>query len=579
TGNHSLDVVLRVSLGESQGEILLYCLQRDTDTDMDSPRGEILFYCLQRDTDTNTDMDVGLSSGIYIYNVRSGGWRFASCTPAFSSVTPVDRFVLGRKAVVKEDKQLEETIMYWFDRLGTLYAFNWETLELCHGQVVGMEHENLSLRASSSDSLFFLSGHVGPMLKLAKLLHAKGHFVTIVNTELNHRRLLESGGSTALDGMPRFRFEVVPDWEHNIGAEGIHVLCNAVLTKFLDPFKDLLIKINDQASSGSDSDSDSPPVSLILADCMMAFTLDAAEQLGNLPVVLFWTASAAGFLGYSQYRTLLNKGIVPIKGTFQPFMRITDKDDIMFNLHMSSVERAAQSSAPVVFNSFDAFEHEDFEDLSKKIPGLIFTSGPLHLLQNDEITANDDVKSLGASFWKEDSQCLDWLDTKNPNSVVYVSFESITAMTNENLVEFAWGLANSKHLFLWIVQPNLISGDTTVIPPEFLAEIKDRGLLVSWCDQEKVLDHPSIGAFLMHCGWNSTLDSICGGVPMLCSPFFAEQQTNCWFASEKWQNDEKKSRRWKKLAEEAAMSPRGSSYINFDKLINQALLPVNQQKN
>lgn len=138
-------------------------------------------------------------------------------------------------------------------------------------------------------------GHVGPMLKLAKLLHAKGHYITFVNTELNHRRLLESGGSSALDGVPRFRFEVVPDWEHSIGAKGIHVLCNAVMTKFLDPFKNLLITLNDQASSGSGSgsDLDLPPVSLILADCMMAFTLDAAEQLGKLPVVLFWTASAA----------------------------------------------------------------------------------------------------------------------------------------------------------------------------------------------------------------------------------------------------------------------------------------------
>lgn len=106
-------------------------------------------------------------------------------------------------------------------------------------------------------------------------------------------------------------------------------------------------------------------------------------------------------------------------------------------------------------------------------------------------------------------------------------------MTNDQFVEFAWGLANSKQPFLWITRPNLVTGEA-VLPPEFLEETIHRGLIATWCNQEQVLAHPAIGGFLTHSGWNSTVETICNGVPIICWPFFAEQQTNCWYSCTKW---------------------------------------------
>ena len=100
-------------------------------------------------------------------------------------------------------------------------------------------------------------------------------------------------------------------------------------------------------------------------------------------------------------------------------------------------------------------------------------------------------------------------------------------MTQQSFVEFAWGLAGSGSSFLWIVRPDVVVGsDSAALPREFFEEVKERGMVTTWCPQERVLGHPSVGAFLTHCGWNSTLEGIGAGVPLVTCPLFAEQFIN-----------------------------------------------------
>lgn len=137
----------------------------------------------------------------------------------------------------------------------------------------------------------------------------------------------------------------------------------------------------------------------------------------------------------------------------------------------------------LLFNTFERLEREVLESLqSLLLP--VYAIGSLHLLMKhvDDKTLED----LRSNLWKEENRPLMWLDSKKLNSVVYVNFGSITLMTPGQLIEFAWGLANSQLDFLWILRPDIVSGEKVVLPPKFLEEIKERGMLASWCPQERL---------------------------------------------------------------------------------------------
>jgi UDP:flavonoid glycosyltransferase YjiC (YdhE family) len=278
--------------------------------------------------------------------------------------------------------------------------------------------------------------------------------------------------------------------------------------------------------------------------------------------------------------------------------RTTNPDDIMFNLSLEAVKGAHKASA-VVVHTFEALEPDVLDALSSTTSMLppVYAIGPLQLLLNQ--IPEHLFKSVGYSLWKEETECLLWLNTKATNSVIYVNFGSIAVMKPQHLIEFAWGLANSKLPFLWVVRPDLVVGESAILPPEFVAETKERGLIASWCPQEQVLNHPSVGGFLTHSGWNSTMESLSAGMPMLCWPVLAEQRVNCRYTCNEWgigmeiSNDVKRDQveklvkelmegdkgkemknkvmEWKKLAEKAS-APLGSSAITLDKLVSQVLL-------
>lgn len=185
-----------------------------------------------------------------------------------------------------------------------------------------------------------------------------------------------------------------------------------------------------------------------------------------------------------------------------------------------------KASSGLIWNSFEELEELAIAKLQQDFGIPIFPIGPFH----------KHFAAPSSSLIAEDHSSISWLDKQVPNSVIYVSFGSIAAIEENDFLEVAWGLANSKHPFLWVVRPGLIRGTEwlELLPEGFLEMLDGRGHIVKWAPQLEVLAHPSVGAFWTHNGWNSTLESICEGVPMICTPCFTDQLVNARYVSHVW---------------------------------------------
>ncbi|KAL6655237.1 hypothetical protein ACP70R_006063 [Stipagrostis hirtigluma subsp. patula] len=127
-------------------------------------------------------------------------------------------------------------------------------------------------------------------------------------------------------------------------------------------------------------------------------------------------------------------------------------------------------------------------------------------------------------------ECKAWLDKQPPHSVVYVSFGSLASLSTDQMAEIAEGIYNSSKPFLWVVRAT----ETYKLPENFAGKAKVRGLIVPWCPQLEVLAHPSVGCFVTHCGWNSTVEAISAGVPMVAMPHWSDQTTNAKYVQDVW---------------------------------------------
>ncbi|KAG1334239.1 putative Crocetin glucosyltransferase, chloroplastic [Cocos nucifera] len=122
-------------------------------------------------------------------------------------------------------------------------------------------------------------------------------------------------------------------------------------------------------------------------------------------------------------------------------------------------------------------------------------------------------------FKPDNKGCMEWLELKPERSVVYVSFGSIAVIKKQQLEEILWGLRESGRPYPWVVRKD---------NREEGVELEDGedGMVVEWCSQVKVLSHPSVGCFVTHCGWNSTLESLVSGVPTKGVRQWTDQGTN-----------------------------------------------------
>ncbi|MCO5572776.1 hypothetical protein L7F22_035012 [Adiantum nelumboides] len=196
----------------------------------------------------------------------------------------------------------------------------------------------------------------------------------------------------------------------------------------------------------------------------------------------------------------------------------------------------ARDQYRILVNSIYDLESQAFDALCGE-QVRAYAVGPLFLHNIDVDASSQPFTQPRTSFYKEDHNCLQWLDSKAPTSTLYVAFGSDSKMEKQDIQELAVGLEGCGHNFLWAVRPGSIIGDLSVadvLPQGFEERTADRGLIVSWAPQTDVLSHSAIGGFLSHCGWNSTLEALWLGVPILGWPQRADQGVNQFFIKEVW---------------------------------------------
>ncbi|KAM1803377.1 UDP-glucose iridoid glucosyltransferase-like isoform X4 [Malus sylvestris] len=365
-------------------------------------------------------------------------------------------------------------------------------------------------------------GHINPMLQLGSFLHSKGFSITVIHTQFN---------SPNPSNHPDFTFFPIQDGltAEEISSENAVAILLAINANCTASFRQRLTQVMEQEPENK--------ITSVIHDDLMYFTEAVAKDL-NIPNIMLRTTSVTNFLARTALLRLHSKGHIPFPDS-QSLSPLPDVDhlrlkDLPTN-NFDTVEKYSElagnahdvrTASAIVWNTTDCLEQSSLAQIKQQCPVPIFSIGPLHKIE----------AAASSSLLEEDTSCIGWLDKQSNNAVIYVSLGSVASISEKELAEMAWGLANSKQPFLWVIRPGSVGGSNwmELLPKGFTEAIGERGYIVKWAPQRKVLSHRAIGGFWSHCGWNSTLESLSEGIPMICLPSFGDQKVHSRYVSLVW---------------------------------------------
>ncbi|GAA0173925.1 transferase [Lithospermum erythrorhizon] len=320
-------------------------------------------------------------------------------------------------------------------------------------------------------------GHITPMLQLGGILQSRGFSIVVAHTEYNAPDPLNHS-SFAFLPLP----DEVAECDKAFSFTNVVNLLDTININCKLPFKDYLVQLMENVELHSRAHYS-------VIDLRSENCLPLPECQMEEPVPDFY----------------------PFKFRDMPVPLTNEISD---------------KSCAIIWNTLDELEHHHLSIIMKDFHVPIFSIGPFHKMAPMSKT----------SLIEEDNNCIEWLDKQAPNSVLYVSLGSITSINEKELIETAWGLIGSEQPFLWVIRDNSVNGAdfNPQLPDGFEEIIGERGCIVKWAPQKKVLGHSAVGGFWTHCGWNSTLESISEGVPMICRPDFGDQLINAKYVTDIW---------------------------------------------
>ncbi|XP_043719823.1 phloretin 4'-O-glucosyltransferase-like [Telopea speciosissima] len=452
---------------------------------------------------------------------------------------------------------------------------------------------------------FPAQSHINPALQFAKRLIRTGAHVTFITSVSAHRRMTKTA---TLDGLTYASFSDGYDDVFLPSYDFLHYM-----TQLKRCSSQALTDLTMAAAN------ERRPVTCIFYNFLLSWVAELARDL-HVPSAVLWIQPAAlldlyyfYLNGYGDLIRENNKdpsfsielpGLPVLTSRDLPSFLLPSDENLSQPHVMPFVQELFQNlkketKARVLVNSFEALEVEALKAIDKF---SIVAIGPLIPSAFSDGKDSSDTSFGGDMMIGSSRDYIDWLDSKPEASVVYVSFGTTSVLSKDQVREIAKGLLESRRPFLWVIRPTPANGkeEEEKEMVENMEELKKNGMMVPWCSQVEVLCHPSIGCFVTHCGWNSTLESLVAGVPMVTFPQWSDQATNAKLIKDVWktglrldlnkeglvEGDEIKrcveivmkgengeemrrnAKRWKELAREAVMDG-GSSDKNLQALVDE----------
>ncbi|KAL5739189.1 hypothetical protein ACOSQ2_028369 [Xanthoceras sorbifolium] len=377
---------------------------------------------------------------------------------------------------------------------------------------------------------FPAQGHVIPLLELSQCLVKHGCKVTFVNTDYNHKRVVNAMEENSCMG-DQIQLVSISDgmepWEDR---NQLGKLSESMLRTMPGKLQELIEKTNREGNK----------IACVIGDGNTGWVMEVAKKL-NIRRAAFWPAAMALLALSFSIPKLIDDGIINNDGTLikkekvQLAINMPEINSTNFNWICVGDLTAQKAIFDLMLENNETLKMAEIMvgnstyDLEPAAFGLVpemFPIGPL--------LASNRLGNSAGYFWPEDQTCLKWLDQQPLNSVTYVAFGSFTVFDHIQFKELALGLELSNRPFLWVVRPDFTSDTNDAYPEGFEDRVATRGRMVGWAPQQKVLSHPSIACFVSHCGWNSTMEGVSNGLPFLCWPYFADQFLNESYICDVW---------------------------------------------
>ncbi|KAL4272259.1 hypothetical protein GQ457_13G029850 [Hibiscus cannabinus] len=376
-----------------------------------------------------------------------------------------------------------------------------------------------------------IQSHINPSLQLAKHLIRIGVHVTFTTSISAGRRMTKVPAAQGLSFSP---FSDGYDDGLKPGDDKNHH-SSEFRRRSKEALSELIIA----------GENEGKPITCMVYSLLFYWAAEVARE-HHIPSAVLWTQPATVFdifyfyfNGYeaaikdqdgadeSKSKCLIKlPGLPPLATRDLPsFVTAANTDHLILSMFREQLEvLAGEPNAKILVNTIDALEPEALKAIEKfKLIGI----GPL--IPSDG--------SLRADLFQCNSNdYLRWLDSKPKSSVVYVSFGSVAVLARQQVEEIARALLASGRPFLWVVRNQTARGEEEKEEDKLSCreELEQVGMIVPWCCQVEVLSHPSLGCFVTHCGWNSTLETLVAGVPMVAVPQFADQATNAKLVEDIW---------------------------------------------